>query len=326
MEIQRKALYNLVRMNWLHDRSTACEPWQVEEYRELNLVQLMARLKKLGLPLDQQIFMAYTVDVDSPEELTDFLLDDADFEPEVQDQIYLHVFELWRRLLPEKMSLSLFCDELDHQIFLYDRGEAASGEAIQDALANLQIILDENVDEGGKPLEVFQSISEACANDLESFLYDFISEQVDGGNFSYAFELLEGFANYLKGSKWFELLNIRVQMNSDPEIAREELRKLLLKAAKEEDLEFNFELLATLSQYGDKGEFNKIIRKTVPLLEIEEDFQEVLQLCGDFYRCLDEDQKEQSVLEVLAKRAGVKPGAPLKKNDPDLSELLKVIR
>ncbi len=46
----------------------------------------------------------------------------------------------------ERLCLSVFCDELDHQINLYDSGEIERPEAIPDVLANLQEVLDENTD------------------------------------------------------------------------------------------------------------------------------------------------------------------------------------
>ena len=48
-------------------------------------------------------------------------------------------------------------------------------------------ILDENVDEGVPPEQALQLISTYCANDIETFLYDFISEQIDEDNETYAY-------------------------------------------------------------------------------------------------------------------------------------------
>ena len=45
MHIDRKALYNLLRLNWLRDPSLDVEPWQVEDYRHLELETLYERLQ-----------------------------------------------------------------------------------------------------------------------------------------------------------------------------------------------------------------------------------------------------------------------------------------
>ena len=42
------------------------------------------------------------------------------------------------------------------------------------------------MDEGLPPEQAFQLISPYCANDIETFLYDFIAEQIDEDNESYA--------------------------------------------------------------------------------------------------------------------------------------------
>lgn len=323
--IHRRALYNLLRMNWLSDPSIPCEQWQIADYRSFDLTSLFKGLKNLGVELDQESFLIYAEEVESPEELTDLLFETLHANPEQQDRAYLLLFEIWRRLLPEKVSLSFFCDELDHQIFLYDQ-DGSNEEAIQDIIANLQTILDDNVDEGGSPSEVFASLCAASANDLESFLYDYIAEQIDTGNNTYAHELVEGFSNYLGKSKWFHLLKIHLQQKSDNKGAQEELKKIVQKAVKEEDLEFNLELLSFISQYGEKEEFTKLVKKTASLLKNENDFHELLNLCGDYFRFLDEDLKEQAILTILNHRSYLPPEQPIQENDPHLTELLKVIK
>ncbi|MFQ5729798.1 MAG: hypothetical protein ACE5GN_05515, partial [Waddliaceae bacterium] len=169
-------------MNWLNDPNISSEPWQVEDYRNLPTQTLFQNLNERGIALDNARFINFTEMVDSPEDFTEILLEDTSFDLMEQDRIFLHIFELWRRLVPEKLCLSIFCDELDHQIYLYDSGDPSSAESIQDAIANLQMILDENFDQGMKPSRIFESVSAGCANDLESFLYDFTTEQINNDN------------------------------------------------------------------------------------------------------------------------------------------------
>lgn len=326
MDIGRRALYNLIRMNWINDPTTPCERWQVEDYRALSISQLFHALQNLGIPWDSEMFYLYAQSVESPEELTDLLLKDTELEPPEQDRIYLLLFEVWRRLLPERVSLSLFSDELDHQIFMYDKGDLSAAESIQDAIANLQDLMDDNVDEGESHQAIFQMISGACANDLESFLYDYIAEQIDNGDTGYASELVEGFDPYIGSSMWFDLLKVRLLELEDPERSQEELRKLLAKAIREKELTFNLEVLAFVSQCGDKKDFNKMVRASVPLLSTEEDFQELLSICEDYYRCLDEDSKERAVQEILNSRSRFNLSKKISQKDSALEDLLNLIK
>lgn len=325
MQVERRVLYNSLRMNWLLDPSLKVEPWQVEDYRSLRLETLFERLKEKDLFLDRVSFLALAENVDTPENLTDDLLADADLSPSEQDQIYLLVFELWRRLIPEKLCLSIFCDELDNQIFLYDRGQLENIESLEDLLANLEVILDENTDEGGDPHEVFESICACCANDIENFLYDFIARQIDGQNYSYASELLDGFINYVKEIRWFEFLKARLLAVQDPQSANETIRQLLANAAKNPDLDFNLEILTFLVKGGEKDIFLKMVKRTLALLELEEDFQDLLSICADYYRLLDHDNEERAIQNILEKRSNNALEGVFNPGDAQVKELLQII-
>jgi len=324
MEIKRRAFYNLLRMNWCKDPHTPAKKWQVEDYRSMDLRTLFQRLEACGLVMDKNSFVAYAENVDTPEELTTSLIENLEFDVSEGDRIYLLIFEIWRKLLPEKLCLSIFCDELDHQIYQYDVKEISSAESIQDVVAYLQKIMDENVDDGIKPTEIFSSIGAGCANDLESFLYDYIAEQIDSRNYAYSSELVEGFEPYLKGNKWIELLKARVLEFTDEEAAHDILRKIVLKAARERDLAFNLEVLSCIVQSGENGEFKKMVRKTVSLLKKEEDFRDLLSICRDYFCYLDQDQKERKIATILKLREQKSPH--FDSNDPDLEKLLDIIK
>src|SRR5947208_7129015 len=121
--MQRRALYNLLRLNWLRDRSLPVEQWQVENYRNLPIETLFKNLTHLEINSDRISFLSLTEEFDNPEELTEAFFTDNSPDPKKFDQAYLNIFELWRRLVPEKLCLSIFGDELDYQIDLYDQGE-----------------------------------------------------------------------------------------------------------------------------------------------------------------------------------------------------------
>lgn len=324
MDMDRRALYNLLRMNWQRDQSVSVQPWQVADYRSQTLETLFRHLEEYNLTMDRVSFQALSEDFDTPEDLVDNLTSDMDLDALTQDKIYLVIFELWRRLEPEKLCLSIFCDELDHQIDLYDRGLLSNVEELQDVLANLTVILDENTDHGEDPKEVFESISARCGNDLESFLYDYIAEVIDNDNPSYASELLDDFEPYMRGSKWFAFLKIRLIASSDMPKANLLIRKLLYEV-EDTDLELNFEILAFLVQGGDKELFHHIARGTLPLLTTEEEFRDFLSICADFYHRLDNDKKEAAIQEILKKRLMIPPEQLLSLDASQVSEVVNII-
>lgn len=339
MEIERRALYNLMRMNWLTDPSMKTdspmktdpsvkpvEPWQVEDYRHLPASKIFARLSEQGLQLDKEHFLSFADEVDTPEELTALLLDDIEPAPKPAsyDHVYLLLFELWRRYATDKPCLSIFCDELDNQMHLYDTAKPEideRDEAIQDAISNLQTILDENTDKGADPHDVFKLISSNCAHDLESFLYDYIADQLDSGNEAYASDLLDGFKEYVTDGKWFDFLQTRLLMLSPKTDGMRHLERLIDHYGEDRDLEFNLELLAFMVKVGNREIFAKLVKKTLPLIEVERDFLDLLDICVDFYHYLDIESKEQAIKKIITKRAHYHIESLLHPKDPMLAEL-----
>jgi hypothetical protein len=323
MEIDRRALYNSLRISWLLNPKISVEPWQVEDYRSLSSDALFERLDLHDIALDRPSFLELSDQFDTPEALTDSVLEDLETDATTEDQVYLLLFELWRRFVPEKPCLSIFCDELDHQIYLYDHGLLSHPEEIEDALANLQILMDENADEGADPHEIFQMVASGCANDLESFLYDFIIEQIEAGNEPYASELLDAFYEYVQDSKWFDFLKARLLSLSDQEAAMRIIREVLSESPK--DLEFYLETLTFMIQAGGREDFIHLVKKTIPLLESESDLQDLLSICAEFYQRLDRDSTVQAIHEMINSRDKMELDAPVSRQDPQLRELLKIL-
>lgn len=323
--MNRRALYNSLRMNWIMDPTIDVEPWQVEDYRTLPLDEIFERLDDRDIHLDKTTFIAFADTVDSPEDLTDGLLEDLKDDVAGQDQVYLLIFELWRRLIPEKPSLSVFCDELDQQIHLYDSGQIKNIESVQDAFANLQVILNENFDKGADPLETFNCIDDCCANNIESFLYDYIAELIDNGNYSYAAELLDGFYGYMREKKWFDFLRARVLSSSDPKESEIIMQKLIAKAIKDPNLEYNLELLSFLVSVGEKEMFDRLVKGSVPLIKLEEDFQDLVAISADFFHRLDRESIENTLQNILNARVKVPLHKPFDPKDPQLNTYIKTI-
>jgi hypothetical protein len=319
--MERKALYNSLRITFREDPTLRVYPWQVEDYRKLSTEELFADLQQMGLHLDRTLFAALAEEVDSPEDLTMHLISDEQESPEAFDRVYLYVFELWRRICPEKQTIALFCDELDHQIDLFDSEDRGHSEPIEDAIAQLETILEDNLEEGGNPQELFRSISEGCAHDVEGFLYDFIEGLIEHGNRTYAEELIETFTPFVLDPKWFRLLNLKTAALVDLDEAKRLMTSLVVEAEKAKDLEFNFALLDQAAQTAEKEAFFSLLKQSIPLLKTEGDFTDLLGSCEDFAHYADAEAVEKEIQTMQVDKSKISPEASLSPKDPFLERL-----
>lgn len=326
--IEKRALYNLLRLNWLNHQTTHqsmdVEPWQVEDYRLLTIEQLFQRLESLDVYLDKLSFTIYAQDCDSPEELTFHLIGDRELEANDEDHAYLLIFELWRHLIKEKVSLSIVCHTFDEQIYLYDQNALEKEGELQNALTQFIQVLSQNVDAGLAPKKAFQLLSTFCANDIETFLYDFISEQIDEENETYAFDLLEDFDPYLNGNKWFELLRIRLSGYPGSKMTQKLTTELIETHLNSPDLEFQLELLSILIERSDTPTFQSILKKTLPLITTEEEWQDLLAIGIDYLHRLDKDHLEQQLFEILHRRKKIPFQTAFNKNDADIKTISQI--
>ncbi len=315
--LQTKALYNLLRLKAAEDPSLGAEEWALEDLRKIPIEKIFSRLSRRGHDLEKGAFLQFAETCDTPEELAELILPDQGDEKQY-DSLYLLVFELWRRLIPEKQSLSIFGDELDHRIALYDQEDLESDEEVQDALANLLEVLDENTDAGADPQEVFSVIGDYSANDLESFIIDYIVDILDSDNEPYASELIEGFAPYVSERAWFDFLRARLAAFKDIGEANRLIHRVL-----EDDPEPSLliEILNFLAGSGEHALFVAAAQKILPLLKTEEELLEVMEIAADYYGRLDQDAMEQSIQKLMKKRKSVIKSldGPLDAKDPDLN-------
>jgi hypothetical protein len=247
-------------------------------------------------------------------------LTEDDGDPALQDRIYLIVFEMWRRFIPESLCLSIFCDELDHRIYLYDNELSSSDEGVQDYLERLANILQENTDSGHEPVESFKVISSICANNLETFLFDFVSEQIDTDRFSYASELVDIFYDYISEVQWFDLLRARLLIDSDQEGACELIREILDE--EELDLEFLFEAVSVVITGNDAALVRRMIHLISTRIVTEEDFQDLLSVSSDYFQIADRDANVVEIEEIIRNRKSREPSEKVKNDDHDLLKLL----
>ncbi len=320
MQLQSKALYNLVKFTSYYNPSIDVKKWQIENLRVEKENNLFKRLKGLGLNLDKEIFLKYINEVDSPEELSNLLAGEIDIE--VQDQIYLILFELFRRFSSQK-CLSIFCDELDHRIFLYDTDGLENDELLQNALANLKNILDSNIDLGISYKKAFENLLGYLAHDLENFLFDYISDVIEAKNKAYAFDLIDGFYPYVNKKLWFDFLKAKLQAFSSVGSSNEIIEKIFLSLKEKPNLDLQLRILKFMVEIGDRNLFLKIVKETSSHLKKEKEFKEILNIAMDFYTRLDKDQIRQTISNLLSKRSKIKEDYNLKETDFD--EFFKIL-
>lgn len=314
MKLQTKAFYNTLRHKWLNDPSMQIEAWKVEDYREFSTYELIEQLKFLGLPLTEESFLIYAENYSNPEKLIDFIWNNK----ENKDQAYLLIFELWRRFIPEKQSLSIFCDELDHRIELYEKDPTLQSSAMENMMLHLEEVLHENEDSGKEPKAIFQTLALYCAHDIEAFLYDYLSDQIDNGNTVYATELLEDFYPYISDISWFDFLHARLLTTTEPHEANLVLKNILDKIKDTLDLDLLLEMTSFLTSHGDPHLFSQAVRQAFELIITEEDFQELLGIVADYYSFCDMDKQEKAIQSIFAKRANHALNTPIDKSDKDV--------
>ncbi|MCB1110303.1 MAG: hypothetical protein KDK64_04925 [Chlamydiia bacterium] len=302
MTYQGRALYNLLQMNFKQNPAMDAEAWQVENYRELSQEELFQRLEKLEIFLSEENFLLYVDECDSPEDLADCLYLEEDFEK--HEQVYLCVFELWRRLAPHKQSLSLFVDELDHLIERYEEGELEVEEDLQVALTSFQSILDDNIDEGGEAKEGYHFFSAFSCHDLEVFIYEYISHQIDAENDLYASELLDGFYPYIDNERWFDLLRARLVTATNLEEGRVMVDRLITSLKEEPELYLLFEVLHYLIHIEDTEQFQMAYLQALDAIETQEDLRELLTLTAEYFNASEKEKEETLVNEILEKQKG----------------------
>lgn len=331
MEIAPKALYNSLRMSFLQSPTRDHESWKVEDYRKLSSEELFERLALQEIVLDKPSFIAYCDEHDSPEELFETIMHeseecDGESVGEKRDQIYLLLFELWRRLVPEKQSISIICDELDYQIFLYDSSADRSEESLVDAISSLYTAIEENIDRGLAAPDVYAAICEYLANDFQTFLIDYLSDLVERGEYLYAGELLEQFYTIMPDKKWFDLINCRLIAASDIHRGHKALAKVYEAYLDAPDLQFNLDILSYLVNLPDIDLFCHVAQASIELIESEEDLQEFISISSEFYRNFGNIEAASMLSNLLEKREHDAKVEQIQQSDPDLLAIRDLLK
>lgn len=316
--MEKKAFYNILQFKLAPEKQL---PFILKNYRTYPLDALFSELDSLHVTLDSEGYLSLSTHYETPEELAAAITKEDSPSAEM---IYLIVFELWRRLLPEKQVLSIFCDELDHLIYLYETEELVSIEPLQEMLFFLQNILEENLDAGIEPRDALVYIQNYLAHDIESFLFDYILAEIEGGNLSYARDLNEGFYPYIQETLWYDYLLIRIAIAEDLDEGFEKLERLIETLKEEPDLDLQLEILTFLAHTGQHSLFTELTNSTLFQLEVEEDFLELTALCLKHFRYLEIESLAQQIELLLANRPQRDLGSLFSKEDPDLISLHRI--
>lgn len=324
MELKGRALFNLLKMSAKEKMAVDVQPWQIEDLSGLSMSDLFLRLKAFGIILDEPSFSLYIESSDSPEELAEWLCFD-EMEALECDQVYLIVFELWKRLCKDKFCLSVFCDELDQWIEQYDQGALVDDEPLQKALSLLADVLDEAFDQGEDSRLLLDEISSYCAHDLEAFIIDYIADQVTKENTLYASELIEAFSAYTSHPKQFDLLKASVMALSDEEMADQIYRRVLEDVIETSDLDMALQFAEHLIHHGNLKLFLEVVQEACKHVKTEEEFQVLLTIISEYYRCLDRENEQKIVLQILDQRASIPLEASVHPNDPAMSIIKELV-
>ncbi|MFN0064966.1 MAG: hypothetical protein ACKVOH_01880 [Chlamydiales bacterium] len=321
MYLQRRAIYNLVNLHGQEEFEDLknLEPWQKENYRSIETPYLYKRLHEIGLSIpNEDTFSQFADEYESPDDMVGALTEK--WEPLDQDKAYLLVFELWRRMLPEKRCPSVFCDELDYQISEYEKGNLELQEALQDIISYLQQILDDHVDEGNDPLSVINTFQTYCAHNIELFVFNYAQDAIESGDSDYAYDLIEGFYRYVNEPLWFDFLLCRIAILDDPEKGTQALSDVIKHV---KSLDIADEILVYLAKERNHPLFCQLVLKILPLLESEEEFCELLESCSLHFSNLELNPERFDTM--LSDREGIDPQTPLDSSDLHIKEIRKFL-
>jgi len=313
-----KAYFNWLRQQWETDPKTAVEPWQVEDYREFLTANILERLNILGFSLTVEEFLQVSENFKSPEELTHQL------SPEKPNQlpIYLLLFELWRRLLPDKQSISVICDELDYSIKLYMKEPMQEKVHLRNSLQRIEEILEKSVDDGQPPKASFDALQRHIAYDFEGFLYDYITDHIEEKNDLEAAELLNTFYPYVSETPWFDFQKARLLILIDPHEGNLAFQNLLSQNL---EIDLLLEIAAFLVHHGDPSLFQTTAQLALQKTETEEDFQELMASIGDYCHFVEKDNDELKIQKLFANRIERDPDQPFDRKDPDVLVLQEIL-
>lgn len=272
-------------------------------WREQSTQFLFDQLHNLGIDLDKSHFLAWARESDSPEDLLNLLAPDNEDEEKdslYMDHLYLILFELWRRFVPERRSLSIVADDIDQTICMYDaRGGECSIEE-ENSFASKMVgyfseyvrILEASLEQfkGCSPeekedvlMEGFTSPEAAIfgmsqpffAHDIARSFFDFVVEYASSEIAHELLSIIDRIAPFIMPQNFLPAMRVHALWYEDEaravQQAREFSRELfskryvdpVTKVLKQEAIPSVFAFLVFAAKTGESGLFNEIMRNII---------------------------------------------------------------
>jgi hypothetical protein len=299
--LSRKALLNALHAQAL-EYPQGLPAFVLEDYRKWTPKRLFDSLKQKGWVLDRPSFVAYADSCESPEELLDLLCAEEEMDNDEEDELFLVIFELWRRFAGRGQSPEIICDELDYQIQSYDEGEQVD-DKIEAALSHLVQFIQHETQTESEAKELFSLLNQMCAQDLEIFLFDFITDQAKAGAFQYAKELHARFNDWISRPLWWDFIVVHWEGNDE---ASGLLTQLLKQLSRQSDRELVFEILSYLSEHEIPGLFEPFLQLALRM-PLEQEEREELTSFIETYSSHHEGPNEWKLglLDLLKQRVSL---------------------
>ncbi len=231
-DMATKAIYNNILFCNQHpdlDPSLATiSEWKKKNWREVPLEALFRELSELGVEFDKAHFLVWADESDSPEDLLILITPDEveEGDTEYLDRLYLIIFELWRRLIPERRPLSIIGDDIDHALIAYEslwhEEDEMAQISIREQLIRLFLeytrLLQATCDQYQENEEVddildlqryttpahaiFAMTQPFFVHDISRSLFDFILEELSHDTYPDLMPLVEGIMPFILPSTW----------------------------------------------------------------------------------------------------------------------------
>ena len=285
VSLETKALYNSLRMLGTDRPVSKQDSWKRKDYRGVVLQNLFEELKRLGIKGNTALFYQWKDYCETPEELVDFLSGDQEIDDETRDHIYLLIFELWRRLVPEKRCLSIVADEIDYIIYAFDSSQGVDDEAVEKAIDEWVRILNRLHDEGFTGKDALRAIEPYFAHDVPEFIIDFlldVSSRLDHERFFPIFEKTRLFLTAFP--IWVKVIDVKFCLHEDCTIVNKKLGELVahvLTGGKEES-DVIFSLCEIALALEREELFFRLLDHVLLSIEVKEDLEVILDLLADF--------------------------------------------
>lgn len=292
-----RGYYNLLWLQKLRGLPVSAESWESKDYRKIPLETLWNELSSLSLYFNSESFTAFCAPLDSPEELIQILMPE---EGEEKNKVYLLIFELWRRLLPAKESVSIFADQLDRKIAAYEKYK--DDLELLSALNQVVDILESNTITDDPPEAIFERLCLYVAHDLESVIYTYIdSGLTDDSHLDSRLLLIDHFMPYVKDKSRLQFLRLK-SMPVDFSYEREKLAEHIISSLQEKiNIPLSIDLLFYFIEKRDKELFSEFFSFLISSVAEEKILVKLLDVLMEYHATFGRQEKQNQVYAFLQK-------------------------